>query len=95
MDRNDLSIYVTETFPYNLGYNKNVELGQSYQKDVYLVMTTLTRGAYINVYTKIAPQRLTTNNLNQLENDPSVDKLYATNKGFDIYYVHATQWFLC
>jgi len=32
MDRNDLSIYVTETFPYNLGYNKNVELGQSYQK---------------------------------------------------------------
>ncbi len=88
MGRNDLSPYVTKPFPYRLGYDKNKELGQSYGKDVILVMTELTRKVYKDVFPKMASLRLTTDDLNQLEEDTSVDRLY-TNKGFDIYYVHA------
>ena len=88
MGRDDLSAYVTIGFPYRLGYDKNKELGQSYEKNVYLVMTELTKKVYKDVFPKMAPIRLTTDDLNQLGEDQSVDRLY-TNGGIDFYYVHA------
>jgi hypothetical protein len=85
--RNDLSPYVNVSLPDRLGYDKNPELGQSYEKDVYLVMTELVRKLYVDTFPKMASLRLTDADLNRLENDPSVNKLYSTNKGFDIYFV--------
>lgn len=88
LGRNDLSPYTTQELPYRLGYNKNEELGKNYQKDVYLVLTELGRKVYKDLYPKMAPLRLTTDDLNKLEEDKSVDKLF-TNDGIDIYFVHA------
>jgi hypothetical protein len=86
--RDDLSPYVTKAFPDRLGYDKYDELGQNYEEDIYLVMTELTRKVYVDLFPKMAYLRLTTDDLDRLEEDPSVDKLY-TNKGIDIYYVYA------
>jgi hypothetical protein len=87
--RNDLTLDITQPLPYLLGYDNNKELGQNFTTNIYVVMTQLTRTVYTYVYPKMASIRLTTNNLNQLENDPSVYKVYSTDKGFDIYYVQA------
>lgn len=87
-NRRDLTIYTRLVFPFHFGYENNSMQGQSYTRDVYLVITERLRRIYIDVYPRMAEIRLLPGDFEKLVNDPSVDKLYS-NGGFDVWYVHA------
>lgn len=87
--RKDISPYVTNTFPFHLGYDKQSMLGRFYGNDTYLVITDKVRRVYIDTYPWMAPIRLLPSDFDKLEADLSVDNLYS-NGGFDVYYIHAT-----
>jgi hypothetical protein len=73
--------------PWHFGYDQGKILGQYYVKDIYLVLNQMDRSIYTDLYPEMAKMRFEAQDFTQLENDSSVDKLYA-NGGFDTYYVH-------
>jgi len=87
--RDDVSKYrFQESPPLHFGYDEHSMLGESYDKDTYMIVNEQDRRRYMDVYPRMAELRWSTDDFTKLENDPSIDKLYA-NGGFDCWYVHA------
>jgi hypothetical protein len=74
--------------PYHFNYDKNTRLGESYQEDYYLVLNQQDRLLYTEVWPEMAEYRFYPQDFEKLEQDPSVDKLYASS-GLDIWYIHS------
>jgi len=86
--RKDLTPYMGSAFPFHFGYENYSMLGQSYNKDAYLVLTERVKRAYIDIYPDMAKIRLLPSDFEKLDNDSSIEKLYS-NEEFDVWYIHA------
>jgi len=85
--REDFLGNVTGSLPFHLGYDKYPTMGQSFEEDTYVVPRELNRRVYIDVFPRMTELRLLPSDFAQMENDPSVDKLYD-NGGLDVWHVH-------
>jgi hypothetical protein len=74
--------------PYHFDYDKQDRLGVSYSIDNYMVLHEQDRQLYTRVWPEIAGRRFFPLDFDKLEQDSSVDKLYASN-GLDIWYIRA------
>jgi hypothetical protein len=74
--------------PFHFGYDENVNLGEYYDENLYMVLTYRDRILYKEVFPEIEHLRFTDNDFDKLEKDNSITKLYA-NGGFDSYYIHS------
>ena len=74
--------------PYHFNYDKQNTLGEAYNEDNYMVLNKEDRLLYTEVWPEIAEYRFYPQDFEKLEQDPSVDKLYASN-GLDIWYIHS------
>lgn len=77
------------SLPWHLGYEEYSTIGESYEKDVYVVFSQMSRRVYVDVYPEMAELRILPSDFAKMDNDPTVDKLYE-NGGFDVWYVHTT-----
>ncbi len=75
--------------PWHFGYNKSPSLGESYDADTYMVLTSRDRLIYEEVYERMAAIRFNSDDFETLEHDPLVDKLY-TNGEMDVWYIHGS-----
>ena len=73
--------------PNHFGYDNNIYLSNSYEKDIYLALTERDKTIYVDVYPEIAEFKWFSMDFEKLEYDTSVNKLY-TNDGFDLWYVN-------
>ncbi|HUV55722.1 MAG TPA: hypothetical protein VMV84_00680 [Dehalococcoidales bacterium] len=73
---------------FHFGYDKYPRIGQSYDEDEYRVITKLDRILCVEIKPELAELWYLPEDFVRLENDPSIDKLYA-NGEFDYWYVHA------
>jgi hypothetical protein len=73
--------------PYHFDYDTQNRLGESYGEDNYMVLNKMDRLLYTEVWPEIAQYRFYPQDFERLEQDPSVDRLYASN-GLDIWYIH-------
>jgi hypothetical protein len=73
--------------PYHFGYHENDSLGDLTKYDKYIVLKTVDRVVYREVWTKVEEERFLPGDYEQLENDVCVEKLYS-NGGFDAYFIH-------
>jgi len=87
--RNDLSAYVTKNLPWHLGYDHYTNLGNYFNADIYVVLRDFNRVTYTQIYPQMASIRLLPSDLNKLEQDPTVNRLYD-NEGLEVYYVSVT-----
>jgi len=76
------------THPFHFGYDKHATLGESYDRDVYMVLDEKDKLKWAEVFPEMAEFRFYPGDFNKVEHDISVDKLYS-NGSFDIYYVHS------
>jgi hypothetical protein len=74
--------------PWHFGYTEHVTLGESYAEDNYLLLSDIDRVTYEEVFPGMAEIRFLPNDFEELENDPSIDKLYS-NGGMDVWYIQA------
>ena len=74
--------------PYHFGYDKYMLVGQSYNEDMYLAINQRDRIRFTEISPELAYEQFYSTDFDRLENDISIDKLYA-NSGFDMWYVHA------
>ena len=74
--------------PYHFNYDKQKSLGEAYNEDNYMVLNKQDRLLYTEVWPEIAEYRFYPQDFEKLEQDPSVDKLYASN-GLDVWYIHS------
>jgi hypothetical protein len=77
-----------EVRPHHFGYDEHSMIGQSYDRDVYLVLNGEDKILYTHVFPKLAEVGVLPDDFIKLGNDPSADKLYA-NKELSCYYIHA------
>jgi len=73
---------------FHFGYDKYSRIGQSYDEDGYRVITKLDRILCVDIKPELADLWYLPEDFAKLENDPSIDKLYA-NGEFDYWYVHS------
>ncbi len=73
---------------FHFGYDEYPRIGQSYEVDEYRVIATADRIFCVEVKPELAEEWFLPEDFARLEDDPSIDKLYA-NGGFDYWYVHA------
>lgn len=86
--REDIPRGILTRPPWHFGYDEHTRLGECYNEDEYMVLSTSGRLLYVEVYPKMAELRYSQDDYAKLEEDQSVDKLYS-NSGVDFYYVHA------
>jgi hypothetical protein len=85
--RIDFVAEVTSSLPFRLGYDEYSMMGEVYEEDTYVVFRDLNRKTYVDVYPGMADLRLQPGDLDRMENDISVSKLYD-NSGLDVWYVY-------
>lgn len=74
--------------PPHFNYTEYPRLGESYDRDAYLVVTKLGRITYPRKFPSYRSQwRYTPADFDRLERDPSVAKVYS-NGEFDLYLIH-------
>jgi hypothetical protein len=74
--------------PPHFNYTEHATLGQSYERDTYLVVTKLGRITYPRKFPSYRDQwRYTRGDFDRLERDPTVAKVYS-NGEFDLYLIH-------
>lgn len=83
------TLWEEDLAPYHFGYDKYLWLGQSYKQNKYLALTQRDRVYYTEMFPELVELRFLPEDFVRLENDPTLDKLYA-NSGFDVYYVHTS-----
>jgi hypothetical protein len=89
--RNDIYYYDEPSdikVKWHFGYDEYSNLGQEYNKDLYLVLDDAAKSYYREVVTEMASLRFQTEDYLSLENDNTVDKTY-TNAGLDVFYIHS------
>jgi len=86
------STYVSKEFaaPYHFAYDVYPRLGESYERDVYLVLTQRDRLYYVDCFPEIAHLRFSPSDFAELECDPTVDRLYANGGELDAYFIHSS-----
>lgn len=72
--------------PWHFGYDKKQNIGQFYNNDIYMILSSRDRLIYQDIWPEMAAIRLQNKDFSQVEEDPSVLRLYS-NGGLDIYYV--------
>lgn len=73
--------------PFHFGYNDNINLGDYYDENIYMVLTYRDRILYKEVFPEIAHIRFTDDDFDKLDVDNSLTKFYE-NGCFDSYYIH-------
>jgi len=73
---------------FHFGYDKHSRIGQSYDQNEYRVIARVDRIFCVEIKPELAELWYLPEDFARLENDPSIDKLYA-NGEFDYWYVHA------
>lgn len=74
--------------PHHFGYDKHQLIGQSYEKDRYVIISQRDRAYCTEMFPELAEEYFLPEDFVRLENDISIDKLYV-NGGFDFWFVHA------
>jgi hypothetical protein len=86
--RNDLTPYVNIPFPDHFGYDKMSNLAEYYSDDRYLVIRDVLKKMYTDIYPTMAKYRLLPGDLEHLNHDNTVDKIYS-DTGIEIWYINA------
>ncbi len=73
--------------PWHFNYDKQSRLGESYTKDMYMLVVKRDRLIYVETYPEVAEFRFYPRDFDKLEDDPSIDNLYD-NGGLDVWHVH-------
>jgi hypothetical protein len=76
--------------PFHFGYDEGINLGDHYDEDIYMVLTSRDRTLYKEVFPEIEHLRFTDDDFAEVENDNTITKFYA-NGGFDSYYICSYQ----
>ena len=74
--------------PWHFGYDKRQSLGQVYNNDIYMVLSSRDRLAYQETWPEIVTIRLQNKDFAQVEEDTSISKLYSDG-GLDVYYIQS------
>jgi len=74
--------------PHHFGYPHHETIGESVTENVYLVLAKLDWVLYEEVWKPPIPTRWGREDFARLENDPTLDRLYA-NGEFDVWFVRA------
>jgi hypothetical protein len=74
--------------PYHFGYDENINLGDYYDDNIYMVLNCEDRILYKEVFPEVAHLRFIDDDFNKLDKDYSLTKLYE-NGGFDSYYIQS------
>lgn len=84
----DVTNYLTkdDKVTFHFGYDKNITLSESYAENTYLIISQKDKLLYTDVYPRMAEYRWTQNDFDKLNDDSSVNNIYA-NGGFDLKYI--------
>ncbi len=74
--------------PFHFGYDDNINLGDYYSENIYMVLTYRDRILYKEVFPEIAHLRFTEDDFDELNVDNSLTKIYE-NGGFNSYYINS------
>jgi hypothetical protein len=74
--------------PFHFGYDENINLGDYYDENIYMVLTYRDRILYKEVFPEVEHLRFTDDDFDNLDKDNSLTKFYE-NGGFDSYYIHS------
>jgi len=72
--------------PDHFGYQQYKTIGESVSESVYFVLTKLDRVLYEEIWKPPIPTRWSREDFDELEHDPTADKLYS-NGEFDVWYI--------
>ena len=76
------------SLPAHFGYHNGVWLGESYPRDIYMVLGYRDRVRYTEIYPELAPYRYYPEDFETLLSDPTLDMLYC-NGGFDVWVIRS------
>lgn len=78
----------TVTFSDHFGYDEYATIGEEYSDDKYVGITKFDRIIYNTVWSIV--DRFNKEDFEKLEEDPTVDRLYA-NGELNVYYIHGSE----
>lgn len=74
--------------PYHFGYDKYETLGESVDRDYYMILNQQDKILYTEIWPEMVGKRFTPEDFAKLEYDPSIEKVNSYD-GVDIWYIHA------
>lgn len=81
--------YSLQDAPYHFNYTNHRMLGESYEKDSYMMLNRQDRVRYTEIFPEVAKDRFYPSDFERLERDVSINKLYS-NAGLDVWFIHSS-----